>query len=126
MLTVGEGQSIQSVIDQARAGDTVQIPYGIYSESIILDEPFIRLIGLPNAQGAYPVLDGEDILRNGVVASGDGFEMAFLELKGYSTAGVLVKNARDVYLHDLFLTGPGTLGLAVGALQQCSRVSVSR
>ena len=123
VLTVEAGQSIQSAIDQARAGDTVQIPYGIYSESIILDEPFVRLIGLPNERGAYPVLDGAGMLTNGVTASGDGFVMAFLELKGYTNVGVEVKDARDVYLHDLSLTGPGTLGLAV---ELCSDARIER
>ena len=78
-LMVGDGQSIQSVIDQARAGDTVQVPYGIYSESLIVDEPNVHLVGLPNAQGAFPVLDGTGAYAYGVTASGDGFEMAYLE-----------------------------------------------
>ena len=121
VLTVEVGQSIQSVIDQARAGDTVQIPYGDYFESIILDEPFIRLVGLPNEQGVYPVLDGGGRLTNGVMASGDGFEMAYLELRGFTAAGVQVKDARDVYLHDISLTGPSTLGVAV---ELCSNVRV--
>ena len=123
VFTVRAGQSIQSVIDRARAGDTVQIPYGNYSESIILDEPGIRLIGLPNAQGAYPVLEGAGRLTDGVIASGDGFEMAFLELKGYTNIGILVKNARDAYLHDLSLAGPGTLWLSV---ELCSDAHVER
>jgi len=123
MLTVGAGQSIQSVIDQARAGDTVQIPYGHYSESLILDEPDVRLIGLPNAQGAYPIMDGGDKLTTGLIASGDGFEMAFLELRGYTGTGVLVKNASNAYVHDISITGSGTLGLA---LELCSNVQVER
>jgi len=123
VLTVGVGQSIQLVIDQARAGDTVQIPYGNYSESLILDEPGVRLIGLPSAQGAYPVLDGGDKLTNGLIASGDGFEMAFLALRGYTGTGVLVKNASNAYVHDISLSGSGTLGLA---LELCSNVRVER
>jgi cytochrome c peroxidase len=121
VLTVGAGQSIQSVIDQARAGDTVEIPYGNYSESLMLDEPDIRLIGLPSAQGAYPVLEGGDRFTNGLIASGDGFEMAFLELRGYTGTGVLVKNAGNAYVHDISITGPSTLGLAV---ELCSNVRV--
>ena len=113
VLTVEAGQSIQSFIDQARAGDTIQIPYGTYTESLELDEADIRLVGLPNALGAYPILDGAGTLKNGVIASGDGFEMAFLELKGFSNTAVQVKNASHVSLHDLALTGPGTLGLAL-------------
>ncbi len=123
VLTVGEGQSIQSVIDQARAGDTVQIPYRIYSESLIIDEPNVHLIGLPDTQGAYPVLDGAGRLMNGVSASGDYFEMAYLELKGYSNMGVLVKDANNVYLHDLSITGSGTFGLF---LELCSNTKLER
>jgi nitrous oxidase accessory protein NosD len=121
VLTVAAGQSIQSVIDQARSGDTIRIPYGNYSESLFIDEPGIHLIGLPNAKGAFPILEGEGKQANGVIATGDGFEMAFLELQGFSASGVLVKAARGVYLHDLSLIGPGTLGLAV---ELCSDVKI--
>jgi cytochrome c peroxidase len=121
VLTVEAGHSIQSTLDQARAGDTVQIPYGIYSESIILDEPDIHLIGLPNEQGVYPVLDGGGKLPSGVIATGDGIEMAFLELTGYTDRGIQVKNARGVYLHDLSLDETGTYGLF---LELCSDVRV--
>jgi hypothetical protein len=123
VLTVEVGQSIQSVIDHAWAGDTVQIPYGNYSESFVLDEPNVRLIGLPNNQGAYPVLDGKGKLATGLIASGDNLEMANLEFKGFTDTSVLVKGARDFYLHDLSLAGPGTLGLSV---ELCSNGKVER
>ena len=122
VLTVETGQSIQSVIDQARAGDTVQIPFGVYTESLIMDEPDVHLMGLPNAEGAYPVLDGTGTLTNGVIASGDGFEMAFLELKGYTDTAVQVKDARNVHLHDLALSGAGTFGIT---LELCSDATVN-
>jgi cytochrome c peroxidase len=121
VLTVEASHSIQSTLDRARAGDTIQILYGTYSESIMLDEPDIHLIGLPNEQGVYPVLDGEGELPSGVIATGDGFEMAFLELTGYTERGIQVKNARGVYLHDLSLDETGTHGLA---LELCSDVRV--
>jgi hypothetical protein len=123
VLMVEAGQSIQSVIDQARAGDTVQIPYGNYSESLVLDEPNIHLIGLPNAGGMYPVLYGSGKLTHGLIVSGDGIEIAFLELRGYTNTGMLVKNIKNVYVHDISSTGPGTLGLAV---ELCSNVRVER
>ena len=122
VLTVEPGESIQSVIDQARAGDTVQIPFGVYTESLILDEPDIRLMGLPNAEGTYPVLDGTGTLANGVIASGDGFKMAFMELKGYTDTAVQVKDARNIHLHDLTLSGPGTFGIS---LELCSEAMVN-
>jgi cytochrome c peroxidase len=123
VLTVEAGQSIQSVIDQARAGDTIQIPYGTYSESLIVDEPNIRLVGLPDTQGNYPILDGAGVFTKGVIASGDGFETAFLELKNYTDAAVTVKNSKDVFLHNLSVNGTGTLGLAV---ELCSDARVER
>ena len=123
VLTVKAGQSIQSVIDQARAGDTVQIPFGVYSESLVLDEPDIHLIGLPDEQGSYPVLDGEGKLEFGLIATGDGYEMANLEFRGFITSGVLVKDARAFYLHDLSMVGPSTLGLKV---ELCSNGRIER
>jgi len=121
VFTVESGQTIQSVIDLAQAGDTVQIPFGSYSESVVVDEPGIRLVGLPNSRGDHPILDGDGRLAHGVLASADGFEMAFLDLKRYSDAQVLVKNASNLFLHDISIAGPGLLGLS---LQSCSNVRV--
>jgi len=123
VLKVEVGESIQSVIDQARAGDTVQIPYGIYSESLVVDEPDILIVGIPNEEGAYPILDGRSELTNGVTVLGDSFEMESLELRGFTNAGLLVKNSRGVYLHDLSLMGSGTFGLFV---ELCSSVRLER
>jgi hypothetical protein len=121
VFLVEAGQSIQSVIDRARTGDTVQIAYGIFSESFLVDEPGIHIVGLRDARGEYPVLDGMGQGPNGILVSGDGFELSGLVFRGYADSAVRIKNARDVHLHDLVITGPGNFGIA---LESSSNVQV--
>lgn len=70
-LTVEPGQTIQSVVDQAQPGDTIMVSYGIYHERVVIDLNDITLHGIPNADGEYPILDGESKLPDGVVTSGN-------------------------------------------------------
>ncbi|MEZ4607434.1 MAG: cytochrome c peroxidase [Deinococcales bacterium] len=53
-LRVAAGESIQATVDKAIPGDTIEIPYGIYHERVVIDSNDITLVGLPNAAGEYP------------------------------------------------------------------------
>jgi cytochrome c peroxidase len=110
-LVVGAGETIQSVVDRAGPGDTIEVPYGLYPERVVIDQSEITLLGLPNAAGEWPVLDGGGQLADGVIASGNGFEMAFFHIRNFTSNGVLVEGVRDVYLHDLFAEDTGVYGI---------------
>jgi hypothetical protein len=62
-ITVAAGESIQSAVDRARPGDTVEIPYGIYHERVVIDLSDLTLHGVPNEAGEFPILDGENRCR---------------------------------------------------------------
>ncbi len=110
-LVVQPGQTIQEVVDQAQPGDVVEVPYGVYHERVVVDVSNITLRGVPNERGEWPILDGQNKLADGVIASGNGFEMAFFQVRNYTDNGVLVEGARGVYLHDLFAENTGTYGV---------------
>ncbi|MCZ2123233.1 MAG: right-handed parallel beta-helix repeat-containing protein [Anaerolineales bacterium] len=111
VLKVKTGQTIQSVVDQALPGDTIQVPYGIYREHIVIDVSNIKFLGIPNAKGEWPVIEGDNIGADGVIASGNDFEMGFFAVKNFTSNGVLVEGAKNVYLHDMYIENTGVYGV---------------
>lgn len=109
--TVEPGQTIQSVVDQAQPGDTILVSYGIYHERVVIDLNDITLHGLPNEAGDYPILDGEGQLPDGVVASGNNFEIAYLHVRHYTNNGVLVEGVKGVHFHHLITDDTGIYGI---------------
>jgi cytochrome c peroxidase len=110
-LRVEEGQTIQSVVDRALPGDTIEVPYGIYKEHVIIDISNIKFLGIPNEQGEWPVIDGEGTGSDGVIASGNDFEMGFFAVKNFTSNGVLVEGSKNIYLHDMYIENTGVYGV---------------
>jgi cytochrome c peroxidase len=118
-LRVEKGQTIQSVVDQALPGDTVEVPYGIYYEHVIIDVSNIKFMGVPNDKGEWPVIDGKGTGADGVIASGNDFEMAFFAVKNFTSNGVLVEGSKNVYLHDMYIENTGVYGVYPCAVRMC-------
>lgn len=110
-VRVGPNETIQQAVDRSGPGDTIEVPYGIYRESVVLDWSDVKLIGIPNENGEWPVIDGEGTRSDGVIASGNNFEMAFFSVKNYTSNGVLVEGATGVYLHDMYIENTGVYGV---------------
>ena len=110
-ITVEPGTTIQSAVDKAQPGDTIEIPYGTYHERVVVDLSDITLHGIPNSAGEYPILDGEGVLSEGVIASGNNFTVGFLKTINYTDNGVLVEGANGVHFHDLYAENVGTYGI---------------
>ena len=111
IVRVGPDESIQEVVDRSGPGDIIEVPYGIYHGAVVIDWSDIKLIGIPNEQGEWPVLDGEGTRSDGVIASGNNFEMANFAVKDYTSNGVLVEGVTGVYLHDLYIENTGVYGV---------------
>ena len=110
-IRVQEGESIQTAVDRAQPGDTIEVPYGIYHERVVIDLSDITLTGIPNDEGDYPILDGENKLSEGVIASGNNFTVAYLHTRNYTDNGVIVEGVRNVHFHHLFAEKTGTYGI---------------
>lgn len=110
-IRVEAGESIQSAVDRAQPGDTIEIPYGTYHERVVVDMSDITLRGLPNEAGEYPILDGQGVLSEGVIASGNNFTVGFLQTINYTDNGVLVEGANGVHFHDIYAENVGTYGV---------------
>lgn len=66
-IQVHEGESIQTAIDQAQAGDTVYLHAGIYHESITLKQG----VNLTGEDSSAVILDGQGQFTNVILARGD-------------------------------------------------------
>ncbi len=47
VVRVGPNESIQQAVDRSGPGDTIEVPYGIYHESVVLDWSDVKLVGIP-------------------------------------------------------------------------------
>lgn len=122
-LKVKKGQSIQSVIDQAAAGDTVLVPKGVYVEVLLVPsgKPGLRLLGKgaileARPEGAEGSGAGVTIDANDVTLS--GFEIRHARsgsnpLGGSGSGlGVVASGAR-ITLSKLVVRGCGSGGVVV-------------
>jgi cytochrome c peroxidase len=109
-LTVEAGASIQSAVDAARAGDTIEVEPGRYRESVLVDVDRITLRGLVRG-GERAILDGEGSLTDAVIASGHGFTIEGFALRDYTSNGITVQGATGVVFRDLVVERTGLYGV---------------
>lgn len=122
-VRVGPNETLQQAIDRSGPGDTIEVPYRIYHEAVVLDWSDVKLVGIPNDKGDWPVLDGEGTRADGVIASGNNFEMYNFAVKNYTSNGVLVEGSTGVYLHDMYIENTGVYGVYPA---RCTDVLVER
>ena len=76
-----------------------------------VDVSDLTLRGVANEAGEWPVLDGQDVLSEGVIASGNNFTVGNLHLRNYTDNGVLVEGSQGVHFHDIVAENVGTYGV---------------
>jgi parallel beta-helix repeat protein len=125
-FVVNPGESIQAAVDQARSGDTVLISYGTYHERVVVDLNDITILGVPNAAGEYPILDGQGELTEAVISSGNNFEIGYLSVMNYTDNGVIAEGVTNVHMHHIYAENTGVYGLypvqSTGVLIEYSEV----
>ncbi|NUM46994.1 MAG: right-handed parallel beta-helix repeat-containing protein [Anaerolineales bacterium] len=110
-FTVQPGERIQAVVDQAQAGDTILLAFGTYHERVVIDLNDITLLGIANEAGDWPTMDGEGVLPEAVVSSGNHFEVGNLRVVNYTSTGILVEGATGVHMHHMYAENTGIYGL---------------
>ncbi|HNB51139.1 MAG TPA: parallel beta-helix domain-containing protein [Anaerolineales bacterium] len=110
-FTVQPGEKIQPIVDQMQAGDTIMLTYGTYHERVVIDLNDITFLGIPNEAGEYPIMDGEGVLSEAVVSSGNNFEIGYLKVINYTSTGILVEGATGVHMHHNIAENTGIYGL---------------
>lgn len=147
-ITVKAGESIQAAVDRAQPGDTIEVMPGIYNEEVKIDIDNITLRGLNHPQatasqapkpagrllsvafttpigGMYdrPVLEGEEKLSDGVIATGSNFTIENFDVRNYVANGVVAQHARNVTFRDLKIDNTGLYGVYPVS---CTGVTIER
>jgi parallel beta-helix repeat protein len=110
-LTVTPDKTIQSVVDTALPGDTIEIRYGTYHERVVIDLNDITVRGVPNAQGEWPILDGEMKFSDGIAASGNNFTAEKLAVKNYLGNGIIIDGVFGVTIRDIYVENTSLYGI---------------
>ncbi len=108
-ITVSPGQSIQSAVNSANAGDTIQIRAGTYNESVSISRSGtasspIVITGYP---GEKPVIDGQNSRGTGVSIRGSYITVSNLKVTNHTGHDVDVDRSSFVTISDLevYITG---------------------
>ncbi|MEK7794486.1 MAG: parallel beta-helix domain-containing protein [Candidatus Hydrogenedentota bacterium] len=109
-FTVKEGDLIQEAVDRARPGDRIEIQPGVYNQTVTVDRPGIRIVGL-KTNGQRAVLDGKGELSDAIQCSGDDFTVEGLLIRDYVGNGIVVSKAKNCVFRDLNIHNTGLYGV---------------
>jgi parallel beta-helix repeat protein len=110
VLIVHEGGSIQTVVKQANAGDTVEVMPGTYRESVFIDKDNITLKGVV-VKGRWPIMDGEEKLNDGVLIAGHNATVERLWIKGYKGNAIMTQGGNNFNILRNVIEGPAFYGV---------------
>jgi cytochrome c peroxidase len=110
IVTVRPGHSIQEAVDKAGRNGIVRIYPGTYHENVLVIHHGVTIEGIIQ-NGKRPVLDGKNLLPDGIAALGNHFTVQNLEIRNYQGNGVVVHKARNVTFRNLRVHNTGLYGV---------------
>ena len=128
---IGPGESIQAAVDAAQPGDRIFLRPGTYAQSVTIDKPGIKLLGLgrrarTGGRGGA-ILENPGGEENGitVTGAGAGVEIVKLTVRNFEENGVLLVGVSGFKLSDVVAENDGEYGLfpvlsSNGLIERCS------
>lgn len=104
-LVVHNGESIQAAVNKAAAGDVIEVHAGTYRETVYVDKDRLVLRGVVEA-GHWPVLEGDNVLNDGVLVAGHGVTIERLWVRRYKGNGIMTQGANNYRLVHNVVEGP--------------------
>ena len=107
---VREGGSIQTAVTQAQSGDVIRVFPGTYHETVYVDKDDISLIGVVE-DGQWPHLDGQKILNDAILYSGNGFSVEWFKITHYKGNAIMGQSGNNFSIRNNWVIDTGLYGI---------------
>ncbi|NCG06058.1 MAG: cytochrome-c peroxidase, partial [Gammaproteobacteria bacterium] len=107
---VKEGESIQAAVTKAKAGDTIRVFPGTYHETVFVDKDDISLVGVVE-NGEWPHLDGEKVLNDAILYSGNGFSVEWFKITEYKGNAIMGQSGNNFSIRNNWVIDTGLYGI---------------
>ncbi|WND02510.1 parallel beta-helix domain-containing protein [Temperatibacter marinus] len=107
---VREGQLIQDAVIAAKAGDTILVYPGTYSETVYVDKENITLSGVVE-KGKWPELDGKGELNDAILYSGNGFLVENFKIRRFKGNGIMGQSGNNFVIRNNIIHDAGVYGI---------------
>ena len=107
---VRDGDSIQEAVKQANTGDTILVYPGIYKETVYVDKDNITLKGVIE-NGEWPTLEGEKVLNDAILYSGNGFSVEWFKITNYKGNAIMGQAGNNYSIRNNLIIDTGVYGI---------------
>ncbi|MEM9254575.1 MAG: parallel beta-helix domain-containing protein [Pseudomonadota bacterium] len=110
VVVVKDGESIQDAVTKAAPGTTIQVMPGTYHETVYIDKDGIRLIGVIE-RGSRATLDGEGVLNDAILYSGNNIVVENFKITGYKGNGIMSQAGNNWEIRNNLIIDTGVYGI---------------
>ncbi len=107
---VRDGELIQDAVNRAQPGDTILVYPGRYHETVYIDKDDITLRGVVE-DGEWPLLDGERVLNDAVLYSGNGIRVEWLKFMHYKGNAIMGQAGNNFTIRNNWVIDTGVYGI---------------
>lgn len=94
---------MQQLVDQTAAGDTIQLPSGVYNGSLVIKKP-IHIVGEANTvikgiaeDSVITIMGTSNVIIENITIEGGGEQV--------NKAGILIKESRNIHIENVVIKG---------------------
>ncbi len=109
-LEVRNGESIQTAVKTAAAGDEIVVYPGTYRETVYIDKDDITLRGVVQ-DGEWPTLEGDKQLNDAILYSGNGFSVEWLKITHYKGNAIMGQAGNNFSIRNNWIIDTGVYGI---------------
>lgn len=110
VITVKDGEAIQSAVARAQPGDTIEVLPGTYHETVYIDKDDIALVGVIRGS-EWPTLDGERKRNDAVLYSGNGIRVENLKIVNFKGNAIMGQAGNNFIIRHNWIANAGVYGI---------------